>query len=198
MVEGQLYSSHSTRSGVGLDGLFRWGDHVCHFYRSADDLSEVLVPYFKAGLERNELCLWVTASPYWKDRAVGKLRTADAFFDRRAMAEQIQILDEKEWYAKLALQRPAERVQCWLAQKERALASGICGLRGSRQPIVSGRCQLGQFCDLAQHAVESGVGGRAHRGAVPATPWRGAGPMRCALSPIATGMAWPSAMAAGI
>jgi hypothetical protein len=131
MVEGQLYSSHSTRSGVELDGLFRWGDHVCHFFRSADDLSEVLVPYFKAGLERNELCLWVTASPYGKERAVGELRATVADFDRRVAAEQIQIFDEKEWYAKLALQRPAERVQCWLAQKERALASGYAGLRGS-------------------------------------------------------------------
>jgi hypothetical protein len=38
-----MYSAQSTRRGVGLDGLFQRGDHVCHFYHSADDLGEVLV-----------------------------------------------------------------------------------------------------------------------------------------------------------
>src|SRR5262245_23231856 len=61
-----MYSSQSIRHGVGLDDLLQAGEHACHFYHSADDLGEVLVPYFKAGLERNERCLWVTANPYGK------------------------------------------------------------------------------------------------------------------------------------
>ena len=126
-----MYSSQSTRRGVGLDELFDRGDHVCHFYQSADDLGEVLVPYFKAGLERNERCLWVTAHPYGKDRAASEMRVAMSDFDRRTSAGQIQIVDKDEWYAKLGALSTAEKVQCWLSQKEEALALGYAGLRGS-------------------------------------------------------------------
>ena len=126
-----MYSSHTTRSRVGLDQLFRWGDHVCHFFRSADDLGEILVPYFKAGLERQQFCLWVTAHPYGKDRAVSELRTALSDFDRRTAAGQMQIFSEDEWYAKLAALSTAEKIQGWLSQKDEAVALGYAGLRGS-------------------------------------------------------------------
>jgi hypothetical protein len=126
-----MYSTQSTRHGVGFDGLFERGDHVCHFYHSADDLAEVLVPYFKAGLERNERCLWVTAKPYGKDRAASEMRVAVSDFDHRTAAGQIQILGDDEWYAKLGALSTAEKVQCWLSEKEEALALGYAGLRGS-------------------------------------------------------------------
>jgi MEDS: MEthanogen/methylotroph, DcmR Sensory domain len=127
----KMYSSQPIRRGVGLDGLFERGDHVCHFYHAADDLGEVLVPYFKAGLERNERCLWVTAHPYGIERAASEMRVAMSDFDRRTAAGQIQIFDHDEWYAKLAVLSTAEKVQCWLSQKEEALALGFSGLRGS-------------------------------------------------------------------
>jgi MEDS: MEthanogen/methylotroph, DcmR Sensory domain len=102
-----MYSSHTTRSGVGLDEPFRWGDHVCHFFRSADDLGEILVPDFKAGLERNEVCVWVTGHPYGRDRAVSEMRAAMSDFDRRTAADQIQIFTQDEWYAKQELMSTA-------------------------------------------------------------------------------------------
>jgi len=126
-----MYTSQSTRSGVDLPGLFQWGDHVCHFYRSADDLGEVLVPYFKAGLERDERCLWVTAHPYGNDRAVSEMRTALADFDRRIAAGQIQIFGQDEWYAKLAAQSTAEKLQSWSSQMDVAMTLGYTGLRVS-------------------------------------------------------------------
>ena len=129
--ERRMFSSQSTRSGVGLDGLFEWGDHVCHFYRSANDLGEVLVPYFKAGLERNERCLWVTCEPYGRDRAASEMRAAMSEFDTRTASGQMQIFGEDEWYARLAPLRTAEKIQGWLSQKDEALASGYAGLRGS-------------------------------------------------------------------
>ena len=126
-----MYCSRSRRSAVGLDGLLRWGDHVCHFFRSANDLGEVLVPYFKAGLELNELCVWVTSTPYGKDRAASEMRAAVSDFDRRSAAGQIQIFDHDEWYPKLAAMSSAERIQVWLSGKDEALALGYAGLRAS-------------------------------------------------------------------
>jgi len=126
-----MYSSRSPRSIAELDKLFRSGDHVCHFFRSAADLSEILVPYFKVGLERNELCVWATSHPYGKNRAVSELRAAMSDFDRRSAAGQIQIFDHDEWYGKHAVMSTAEKIQCWLSQKNAAVALGYVGLRCS-------------------------------------------------------------------
>jgi hypothetical protein len=38
-----------------------WGSHICEFYDSQKGLLEMLVPYFKEGLERNEACVWIVA-----------------------------------------------------------------------------------------------------------------------------------------
>ena len=53
-----------------------WGTHLCHFYETKDDLLEVLVPYFKAGLEANEACLWIISDPISVEEATNALRAA--------------------------------------------------------------------------------------------------------------------------
>jgi anti-sigma regulatory factor (Ser/Thr protein kinase) len=127
----RMFSSHSTRRDVGLPELFRPGDHACYFFRSGADIGEVLVPYFKAGLERNELCMWFTGPPYGKDRATDELRADLADFDRRAKAGQISIVDYEEWLAKQDMMGPVERARSWLARTDEAIASGYAGLRAS-------------------------------------------------------------------
>ena len=57
-----------------------WGSHVCQFYDGKDELVEMLVPYFKQGLERNEACVWL----------VGDLTVEEA---RRALAAVVPDLD---------------------------------------------------------------------------------------------------------
>ena len=51
------------RSGIDIIEDVPWGTHICQFYDKKDDLTDILVPYFKAGLENNEFCLWVTSQP---------------------------------------------------------------------------------------------------------------------------------------
>ncbi|AYK16107.1 hypothetical protein AOB57_013730 [Methanosarcina flavescens] len=69
------------RSGIDIIGDLPWGAHFCQFYRTKDDLTEVLIPYFKAGLESNELCLWITAYPLRAEEAEEALRKAVPDFD---------------------------------------------------------------------------------------------------------------------
>jgi hypothetical protein len=44
-------------------GDLSWGTHFCLFYETKHDLLDLVVPYFKAGLETKEFCLWVIAEP---------------------------------------------------------------------------------------------------------------------------------------
>ena len=48
-------------SGIDVLGDMSWGAHFCLFYETKEDLLDTLVPYFKAGLEHNEFCVWVVA-----------------------------------------------------------------------------------------------------------------------------------------
>jgi len=50
-------------SGIDVIGSVPWGTHFCQFYQTKQDLIDILVPYFKTGLENNEFCMWVTSEP---------------------------------------------------------------------------------------------------------------------------------------
>jgi hypothetical protein len=45
------------KSGIDIAGDVPWGTHICQFYDSKEDLADILIPYFKLGLENNEFCL---------------------------------------------------------------------------------------------------------------------------------------------
>jgi DcmR-like sensory protein len=110
----------------------RWlpaGHHVCHFFHTAEDLSEVLVPYFKTGLERDESCLWITGDQYGAERANGEMRAVLADFDRHVAAGQLQIIGGDEWDRTYGTLSTAESVQHLLTRKNEAIASGRAGLR---------------------------------------------------------------------
>ena len=49
--------------GVTIIGEIPWGTHFCQFYQTKDDLIDILVPYFKTGLENNKFCMWITSEP---------------------------------------------------------------------------------------------------------------------------------------
>jgi len=53
-----LGKERSGKTGIEIVGDVPWLRHFCQFYRSRQDLIEMLVPYFKEGLEDNEFCMW--------------------------------------------------------------------------------------------------------------------------------------------
>lgn len=50
-------------SGVDIAGEIPWGTYFCQFYETNKERMDVSTPYFKAGLENNELCISVTVNP---------------------------------------------------------------------------------------------------------------------------------------
>src|SRR6267378_2274521 len=64
------------KTGITTVGDMPWGTHFCHFYQTKQDLLDILVPYFKAGLENNEFCMWVISKPLTKVEATSALRQA--------------------------------------------------------------------------------------------------------------------------
>jgi signal transduction histidine kinase/ActR/RegA family two-component response regulator len=124
-------SSDHTHTSTGLSGrtLVPWGTHLCHFYRTGDDLAETLVPYFAAGLAHNEQCLWITSDPLRAEAAHRALRAAVPDLDRCVNEGRITIVNHDHWYVRQGTLRQDRVLSGWLEQERRALDGGFEGLR---------------------------------------------------------------------
>ncbi|MFC1949716.1 PAS domain S-box protein [Chloroflexota bacterium] len=119
----------NVKSGISVVGDIAWGTHLCLFYGSSDDLVDILVPYFEAGLENNELCVWVCWEPLWAQEAriaLGKkLRNLSAYIAK----EQIEIVDYSKRHTTLGKPGFDEMVHFWIEKEMLAFKKGFQGLR---------------------------------------------------------------------
>jgi signal transduction histidine kinase len=116
-------------SGIDVIGSVSWGTHFCHFYETPQDLSDVLTPYFKAGLERNEYCMWVTSAPLTSDDALRALRAVVPGADRYVDSGQLEILPHTDWYLKGGTFDLKRVMDEWVGKLDGALRRGFDGAR---------------------------------------------------------------------
>lgn len=119
-----IYSDRR-KSGIASIGDLPWGSHFCQFYQTGDDLVEILVPYFNAGLENDEFCVWVTSKPLDAQCAVTALRKALPRFDEYARKGQIEIIP----YRRIRHKGEDSDDEIIISFLDRAISSGFDGLR---------------------------------------------------------------------
>ena len=116
-------------TGTGYLGSVPWGTHLCEFHSTREELADTLVPYFAAGLQQDEFCLWVTSDPSGVEGAKIGLRKAAPYLDRYLDIGQIEIWDCRDWYLRGG-HFDADRVLGqWVEKEKRSLESGYEGLR---------------------------------------------------------------------
>ena len=116
-------------SGIDIIEAVPWGTHFCQFYQSSEDLIDVLVPYFKAGLENNEFCMWVTSQPLEVDEAKEALRKAVHDIDIYLEKGQLEIISYSHWYVKDGAFDSDRVLNGWVEKLNKAQANGYDGLR---------------------------------------------------------------------
>ena len=79
-------------TGINVIGTVPWGTHICLFYDTKQDLVDILVPYFKAGLENNEFCICVTSETLNEKEAKEAMRKAMPDFAGYLESGQIAIV----------------------------------------------------------------------------------------------------------
>src|SRR6267378_7527718 len=114
------------QTGIAALGEIPWGTHFCHFYETKQDLLDTLVPYFKAGLESNEFCLWVVSNSdlITIEGAKEALAQAVPDLDRHLSDENIEILNGHDWYFEQDALNLERAKHGWDAKLKRALARG--------------------------------------------------------------------------
>ncbi len=105
------------------------GDHFCLFYQTADDLFDALVPYFQAGLENNEFCVWVTSEPISVEEAKAAMRARVPEFDEYLENGSMEIFPYTDWYMKDGYFDAGRVLPGWIEKLKEALDSGFAGMR---------------------------------------------------------------------
>jgi PAS domain-containing protein len=143
-------------SGLRTVPHLQWGSHLAHFFGSGGELRDLLVPYFKAGLENNERCLWVTGEAFTADQARSALRAAVPDLDKRERDKQIEIANGAEWYATGQKLRPDELVSGLLQREQDALGLGYVGLRTNGNCAWVSQDQWDDFQEYERLVQEAG------------------------------------------
>lgn len=139
------------KTGINVARDIRWGTHFCHFYETGEDLLEVLVSYFKAGLENNEFCVWFVFDPLTEEDAKNALKRALPDADQRLAAGDIEILLQSQCYqadGAIDVKQVTDRQKQKLAQ---ALAKGYAGMRLN---VIEARLTNKQGKDFAEYEHE--------------------------------------------
>ncbi len=125
------------KTGLRLLGDVPWGRHVAFFYETKEDLVEMCVPFLKAGLESNEVCVWVIAQPLTEKDAWAALGDAVPALDRYRADRRIEILRSQTWYVTGDSPDLQKVGRGWEAKLADALGRGYEGLR-----VAAGAPQL--------------------------------------------------------
>ncbi len=122
-------------SGIGILGDIPWGSHFSQFYKSKQDLLDILVPYFKAGLEGGEFCVWVTSDFLTKEDAIKAMRASVPSFDEYLEGGQMEIFPYTDWYVKEGKFEMKRVMRQWLSKYKEGIKKGYAGLRVSGNPF---------------------------------------------------------------
>ena len=118
-------------SGLGVVGDVPWGAHLCHFYETRRDLLGFLVPYFKAGLDHGEFCLWVVSDPLSERDARNAMREAVPGFERHLSDGRMEILPHDKWYLGGEGFDRTKTMRRWHQKLDQAIARGYPGMRAT-------------------------------------------------------------------
>lgn len=127
----QGFHTELRHSGIDILGELPWGSHFCNFFESKEDLLQILVPYFKAGLVNNEFCLWITSDPVSVEAAYEAMRNEIQDFAKYESKEQITILSHEDWYLNDNTFVPDIVINGWYQKLSKSLNRGFDGMRVS-------------------------------------------------------------------
>lgn len=134
-----------------------WGTHFCQFYRTKQDMLDILVPYFRQGLEDNEFCMWITSEPLGTRDAIEAMRGAMPDFDHYLDRGQIEVIPYGEWYLADGTFDGDRVLAAWVSKLAEAEERGFDGLRLTGNTFWLERAGWRDFADY-EAAVNQVIG----------------------------------------
>ena len=148
------------KTGIALVGDIRWGTHFCHFFETKEDLLDTLLPYFKVGLEENELCVWIVAEPLTAEEARQALGRDVPELDVYLAERRLEIHPHHEWYLSRDALDLGGVTRAWDHKLQEALQRGFSGLRVNGSAAWLAREQWRAFSEYEEKLNASIAGKR--------------------------------------
>jgi signal transduction histidine kinase len=143
------------QTGIDAVGDVPWGTHFFLFHETNQDLIEACIPYFQAGLETQELCIWAIADPLTEEEVRYCLKHAIPGFEDHFEKRNIEIVRGREWYMTgddLDLEKVTRG---WKQKMDRALNGGYAGLRLSADTAWLDKRDWKAFCEYEKEVNDS-------------------------------------------
>ena len=137
------------KRGFDITGDIPWGTHFCLFYETKQELLDILVPYFKAGLENNEWCVWI-ASPSDKEKTRTSLERVLGDYPHLNKKVHIEFIDYRDFYFKDGVFAPEIPLNRITDKLKEALANSYTGVRGAGDVTQLVRTYRNQFIEYEQ------------------------------------------------
>lgn len=122
-------NSKPRQSGINVLQHVTWGQHICALYGSKKDLLSLLVPYFKAGLLNNELCVWSLSESLTVDDARALLSKEIPNLRTYIENGQMRIVDGRYIYDGPEGFDTERAFNFWDEEEEKASDKGFDGMR---------------------------------------------------------------------
>ena len=119
------------QSGIIVQGNIPWGTHLCLFHETKQDLLDTMVPFFRAGLENKEFCLWILQPCIARQEALEALRRGVPDFDRYFSEGSMELVSQDQWYTGGGKFKLATVIERWREKLKQAISKGYVGLRAN-------------------------------------------------------------------
>ena len=144
---------------IGIEGIgrFSWGEHICVFFYNKAELFKLTVPYIRAGLEDDELCMWITGDPINAEEALKALEQVLPNAADYVAEDRLLILPHSRWYLSSGVFDANRVLQNWLSKSNHAETKGLSGLRITGNPFWLRTEQDWTNFGLYEHAVTDAI-----------------------------------------
>jgi DNA-binding CsgD family transcriptional regulator len=117
-------------------GEVPWGTHFSIFYETKKDLLDIVVPFFKAGLQANEFCLWIVAESelLTVNEAKAVLHAAFPESDQLLKNGNIEIVPYYKWFLSGRAVDVCKAIARFRQKVREAVDKGFSGTRLTGSP----------------------------------------------------------------
>lgn len=113
-------------SGLDIIGEIPWGTHIACLHSQKNEYYDVVIPYIKTGLQKNEKCLWIYGKDTCRDEIRSILSSGNIDADRYIGCGQLMLVSCRQWYCEIDESKIGEK---WKIVLSEALDEGYDGLR---------------------------------------------------------------------
>ena len=122
---------------IGIPGIepSPWGEHFCVFFKSKEELLQLVVPFIQAGLKDDEFCMWITGDPITESDAFQALEQVLPDVHEYLARKQLEILPYTQWYLPSGSFDSRIVIDNWMSKARHTEAKGFAGIRITGNPL---------------------------------------------------------------